>query len=131
MNLEDTFTDVRNFHLVFGHQAPKKPVMLDDKLVNDRAGFMDEEIQEFRDAKTLTEQADAMIDLIYFALGTLVAMCVRPGVLWQLVHGANMSKVWPDGKVRKRGGDGKTMKPPGWTAPDAAIEREIARQLVM
>jgi len=70
--------------------------------VEKRASWLEEEAQELREAKTIAEQADAYIDSIYFALGGLVELGVRPGEIWDLVHGANMAKVWPDGTVRRR-----------------------------
>jgi len=127
--LDIIYNDVDDFHRVFEHARPKVPQMLGPELVRHRAGFMREEIQEFEDAKTLVDQADAMIDLIYFAVGTLVCMCVRPGILWHIVHHANMSKIWPDGKVHKRAGDNKTLKPPGWVAPEPLLKHEIERQI--
>ena len=55
-----------------------------------------EEINEFLDAvkeQDIVEQADAMIDTIYFALGTLVEMGVQPEQLFDIVQHANMSKL--------------------------------------
>jgi len=65
-----------------------------------------------------------MIDLIYFALGTLVEMSVKPDELFKIVHKANMSKIWSDGKAHTDG-DGKVIKPPGWQDPEARIKTAI------
>lgn len=88
---------------------------------------MHEEIDEFLDATDVCEQADAMIDLIYFALGSLVEMGVKPDILFAIVHEANMSKLWPDGAPHY-GPDGKTIKPGTWVDPYPRIASEIARQ---
>jgi len=69
-----------------------------------------------------------MVDLIYFALGTLVEMGVRPGRLFDIVHEANMKKLWPDGKVHYAE-DGKVIKHPSWQPPEPQLMREIDRQL--
>ena len=82
---------------------------------------------EFLAARSVPDQADAMIDLIYFAVGTLVEMGVRPETLFDIVHAANMTKLWPDGKPRFRE-DGKTVKPPAWVDPHDALREEIERQ---
>ena len=63
---------------------------------------MREEVDEFVESTNVVDQADAMIDLIYFALGTLVEMGVRPAPLFDIVHNANMQKLWPDGAPRIR-----------------------------
>jgi hypothetical protein len=89
---------------------------------------MDEELREFRAAHDVTDQADAMIDLIYFALGSLVEMGVHPSPLFAIVQKANMSKLWEDGKPRYDE-DGKIVKPPGWQDPAPLLAAEIARQV--
>lgn len=56
------------------------------------------EINEFLDAvkeQDIVEQADAMIDTIYFALGTLVEMGVQPEQLFDIVQHANMTNFFP------------------------------------
>ncbi len=93
-----------------------------------RYNWMLEEIEEFRKAGSIHDQADAMVDLIYFALGTLVEMGVRPGRLFDIVHEANMKKLWADGKVHYAP-DGKVMKPPAWSPPEPQLIQEIDRQL--
>jgi len=127
MKLDSAFELVRDFHSRFGHPVGEKPGMLTEERGRARAAWMREEIDEFLSASDLTEQADAMVDLIYFALGTLVEMGVRPEKLFEIVHTANMEKLWPDGAPRFRD-DGKTIKPPTWTDPALALQGEIERQ---
>ena len=84
------------------------------------ANWMREEIEEFENSDTVYEQADAIIDLLYYAIGSLVEMGVKPDELFMLVHEYNVKKLigkWCDG-------DGKVMKPIGWQHPDKEI-REI------
>jgi predicted HAD superfamily Cof-like phosphohydrolase len=88
---------------------------------------MQEELNEFRDAATLEDEVDAMMDELYFVLGTLVELGVEPGPIFDIVHHANMSKVWPDGLVHKNE-FGKTIKPPDWQDPFDKISAEIRRQ---
>lgn len=127
--LNEVWNDVAEFHQTFRFGTPSIPTRLRADDVGQRAAYMEEELDEFREADTLIGQVDAMIDLIYFALGTLVAMGVRPGWIWRLVHRANMAKVWPDGQPRWRDGDRKVIKPPGWVGPEQGISLEIARQV--
>jgi predicted HAD superfamily Cof-like phosphohydrolase len=121
-------TMVREFHEAFGHPVAPRPAMLEPRRVQNRSNWMSEEVEEFKAAQTLEDQADAMIDLLYFALGTLVELGVDAETLFHLVHRANMGKLWPDGKARFHP-DGKVLKPPTWRDPGDALRQEIARQL--
>ena len=122
MNKE--FEEVKEFHKAFGHPVSETPVPLTKDRAKKRYTWMLEEINEFLDAvkaEDVVEQADAMIDTIYFALGTLVEMGVKPGLLFDTVQNANMSKLWPDGKPHYNE-DGKVIKPEGWQDPHKKLE---------
>ena len=123
--MDREYEKVKEFHRAFECPVSETPVMLTADRAKMRAGFMLEEIEEFEEAGNICEQADAMIDLIYFALGTMVEMGVKPEKLFDIVHGANMSKIWSDGKVHRREGDGKVIKPPEWEDPEPKIRTEI------
>jgi Uncharacterized protein conserved in bacteria len=127
MNLDDSFEKVRQFHIAFNHECPSKPEELPEERVKKRYNWMLEELEELRKAKSIADQADAMIDLMYFALGTMVEMGVQPGRLFEIVHEANMKKLWPDGKVHY-GADGKVIKHPSWRPPEPQLLQEIERQ---
>jgi predicted HAD superfamily Cof-like phosphohydrolase len=126
MGINQQWEMVNEFHKKFGHPAPGAPILLGKERAKKREAWMLEEVAEFMEAETIADQADAMIDLIYFALGTLVEMGVPPEGIFNIVHKANMDKLWEDGLPRWKA-DGKTMKPPGWTDPRPLIEAEIAR----
>lgn len=128
MTMNKLFDDVREFHLAFNHPAPFKPVLLDASRVGKRADWMREEVDELVQAKTVVDQADACIDIIYFAIGTLVELGVKPEGLWNIVQAANMAKLGPDGKPLYHP-DGKTKKPEGWEAPEPKLAAEIERQI--
>jgi shikimate kinase len=119
---------VKDFHLKFGHPAAPAPRLLNGDRVDARGKWMQEELDEFYAAKNIYEQADAMIDLIYFALGTLVEMGVEPDGIFEIVHNANMSKLWPDGKPHYKD-DGKTRKPPGWQDPEPLLREAIGGKM--
>lgn len=121
------YSDVHDFHRVFSHPANFTPTLQPDDRRLARADWIAEEVQELRDATTLEDQADAYIDILYFAVGGMVELGINPGPLWDIVHGANMAKVQPDGSVKRRE-DGKIVKPEGWQAPDELLRAEIARQ---
>ncbi|MGR6760264.1 hypothetical protein ACU1JV_00275 [Paenibacillus sp. T2-29] len=76
----------------------------------------------------LIGQIDALIDIKYFAEGGLVEASVVPDRIFDLVHQANMSKIFPDGEPHYNE-VGKVIKPEGWEAPEPKIEEEVKRQI--
>ncbi len=123
--MKKEWSDVKEFHDKFGHPCPEQPVMLDKKRALSRAKWMNEEVCEFLIADNIYEQADAMIDLLYFALGTMVEMGLEPDELFAIVQEANMSKLWEDGKPHYNPKDGKVIKPEGWEDPTPKIKALI------
>ncbi len=127
MNKE--FEAVREFHQAFGLPTSDTPISLTEDRANKRYAWMLEEINEFLVAvkeQDIVEQADAMIDTIYFALGTLVEMGVQPGELFDIVQNANMSKLWEDGKPHYNE-MGKVVKPEGWENPHPKLQLAIKK----
>lgn len=125
MNAE--WEKVRLFHEKFGHPIADIPIQMTPERALKRYHWMLEEINEFIDADEIVEQADAMIDVIYFALGTLVEMGIRPDALFDIVQSANMNKLWSDGKPHYNS-EGKTIKPDSWEDPHDKLRMEINRQ---
>jgi predicted HAD superfamily Cof-like phosphohydrolase len=114
--LEKQLREVEQFHrAVTGLPIPELPIMLTGERMDKSLEMLCEEINEFEMAATIGDQADALIDLIYFAYGRLLEMGIRPGPAFDLVHKANMEKVRGP---NKRGDQFEAMKPDGWTAPD-------------
>lgn len=81
--------------------------------------FMLEELVEFYDATTNVERLDALIDLQYFLDGTLIAYGMHKikDEAFLEVHRSNMSKLQPDGTMKRRE-DGKWIKGPNFTPPN-------------
>lgn len=123
--MDKEWQDVREFQRAFGHPVADKPCCMSRERAEKRYKWMKEEIDEFLEAEgDIVEQADAMIDVMYFALGTLVEMGIKPDKLFNIVHHANMSKLWSDGKPHYDQ-DGKTRKPTTWKDPHQDLERAI------
>lgn len=70
--------------------------------------------------RSLPKSADALIDLLYVTIGSLLAMGIDMWPLWAEVQRANMAKL--GGPVV----NGKQMKPEGWQPP--AIEELLRKQ---
>ncbi len=122
--MDRQWEDVKHFHIKFNHPYSDSPKKLSPERAQKRCNWMFEEINEFLEAKNIYDQADAMIDLIYFALGTLVEMGIKPEKLFNAVQNANMSKLWPDGKPRYKK-DGKVQKSKEWIDPYPVIKEII------
>lgn len=126
--LKNAYEAVLEFEeAVAPHEIPEEPTQLTLEQVEHRISLMVEEIIEFKEAETLVDQADALIDLIYFAIGTCVKMGVEPGELFNIVQAANMAKIWPDGTVHYRE-DGKVLKPEDWEDPEPKLLKAIEGQ---
>jgi predicted HAD superfamily Cof-like phosphohydrolase len=119
------FCDVLRMHRKFGFCNHLVPGLATRRLLQERAACMMEELQEFQDAamvQDLVKQADALVDLVYFAIGTAVILGLPFQQLWDEVHRANMSK---ERGATKRGHAVDLMKPEGWTPPN--IEEILTR----
>ena len=125
--MDREWSKVKEFQIKFGHPVSEYPRQLDTERAIKRYHWMLEEINEFMEADDIVEQADAMIDVIYFALGTLVEMGIKPDSLFDIVQAANMAKLWPDGRPHYNT-EGKTVKPDTWEDPHYKLEEEIRRQ---
>lgn len=116
------FEDVCDFHWKFNRQYAGEPRMLDELTSKFRIHSLHEELDEYELAETLEDKFDALIDLIYFALGTAhLHGFQRFEEGFKRVHGANMAKELssPDAPS-KRGPEFTGMdiiKPKGWTTP--------------
>ena len=80
----------------------------------------------------LIGQVDALIDTLYFTYGSFVLMGVDPERIFEIVHQANMGKVFPDGKAHFDPVTHKILKPDDWEekyAPEPDIKKEIERQI--
>lgn len=118
--------DVHDFHDKFRLLYEGPPKTLGDELLDFRVKFMQEELDEYAEGAAegdLEKQLDAIIDLIYVALGTLLLQGMLPALApgWNRVHYANMAKVRTErAEDSKRGSTFDVTKPEGWTPPTHA-----------
>lgn len=127
------FSDVKAFHQKFGLMVGDVPRHLTKRKLGERIQFLKEELDEFAEAsgysltksngtyeldtgfeQDLAAQADALIDLVYVAIGTAVQLGLPWQCLWDDVQRANMSKVRGE---TKRGHKVDVTKPEGWVGP--------------
>jgi len=120
---------VKEFQVAFNHPIANTPTFMDKKRAKARMSWVIEEVDEFLESDNVIDQADALVDCLYFILGTAVEIGVDLEPVFNIVQKANMAKLWPDGKPHYRELDGKVAKPEGWQAPEPQIEAEIKRQM--
>lgn len=116
------FKDIKDFHEKFGLRRDEKPGPLNEELQDFRIKFLKEELQEYIDSVNINDMHgafDALIDLVYVALGTAYLHGFQFDDGWELVHAANMKKVRAErADESKRGTQYDIVKPEGWVAPD-------------
>lgn len=97
---------------------------LKDTIDNSRDLVLD--LENMEEDEIIAEQADAIVDCMYYGLNATAKKGVNLTEVFNVVHMANMAK--KDEKTGKfpRREDGKIIKPEGWKAPD--IVYEIKRQ---
>lgn len=84
----------------------------------------------FEREERLVNQVDAVIDQLYFVLGTIAELGIDPVPFFDIVNDANMGKLH-DGKVIKNE-LGKVQKPENWERdfkPEPKLRKELARQI--
>jgi predicted HAD superfamily Cof-like phosphohydrolase len=135
--MSNEYDDVLAFFLKYRQIVSTKPTHITKRKLTERANFMFEELLEFAEAsglgfdkrlmrfkpsddsdQDLAGQADALIDMVYVAMGTSIMLGLPWSKLWDEVHAANMKK---KAAPTPRMPNGDAVKPPGWTSPDARV----------
>ena len=121
MHADREVNDVRDFHEKFDLLLGMQPRHLTRRKLQERIECLQEELTEFIEAcdkQDLAAQADALIDLVYFAKGTAVMLGLPWRDLWDDVQRANMAKVRGE---TKRGHKVDVCKPAGWQGPQTRL----------
>lgn len=126
--IDEAIELVRNFQRCAGQPASDKPVMVESNRVRTRIKWITEELKEYQEAETIYEQADALVDTLYYLLGAFVESGIDADRLFEIVHQSNMQKISSDVLI-VRDDDTKIEKPAGWVHPDAEVKAEIDRQM--
>lgn len=106
---------------IIGIEQPTKPQVLNKERLLFALTAMYEELHEFtlaNNQNNVGETLDALIDLIYFALGRVYEMGISEEsfkACWFLVQQKNMQK---KKGIKNRGTDIDATKPEGWIAAD-------------
>jgi len=115
------FNDIIYFYEKFGLTRPDVPVLLDEKTMDFRIKFLEEELNELKEAyknKDLPEVSDALVDLVVVAMGTAYLSGIPWNWCWDEVMRANMQKERVSSAAEsKRGSSLDLKKPKGWRPP--------------
>jgi predicted HAD superfamily Cof-like phosphohydrolase len=119
-------SQVREFTLACNDDVTRTPKLMSPEAVAFIREMVNDEMEELAEAGTIVDQADALVDAIYYICDCAVKHGMNLDQLFEIVHGANMTKV-VNGKVIRRE-DGKILKPEGWQPPEPRLEAEMDRQ---
>ena len=121
MDKDTLLRDIDAFHKKYKFEKNEKVGIPDDnELVNFRTSFLMEELAEYTQAITKKDAAgalDALVDIVYIALGTAWLFNLPFEKAWDQVQKANMSKIRTKSKSKKRGTSFDVVKPKGWKGP--------------
>ena len=122
--------DVVQFHHKFKRDYSGPPRVLPEDMMDFRIKFMQEELDEYKRAwgdvrmdgdslKQRENMLDALVDLVYVALGTAYLHGFNFAEAWRRVQRANMAKTISTNNADSKRGNASldVIKPPGWTAP--------------
>lgn len=119
------FNDVLTFHDKFEIPGPRVPTLLTKDEFEFRTKAIGEELDEFIFAHNIGSMvgcADALADLIWFAMGTAVMMGIPLEAVWACVKKANMTKELANEPTRSKRGYAKdVIKPEDWIGPEIEI----------
>lgn len=116
--IDEMLCDVRRFNKdIINSHIPEELQSLSVERSRDKVTHLQEELEEFESAEHWADEADALVDLIYVALGALVEMGISPGSVFNAVHQANMAKV-SGIKPERPDAQYDAIKPEGWVPPD-------------
>lgn len=120
--MHSNFDDVVDFHNKYGLVYTGKVRPLDKSTQAYRIHFLEEELKEFIQSANLDDtvgMADALIDIVYVAMGTAYMMGLPWQKLWDEVQRTNMNKIRAtDANQSKRKNLLDVIKPEGWEPPN-------------
>lgn len=122
MSFQEHINKVKEFHDSFNIKNHQRPTLLSKEEYQLRFDLIKEENEEYLNAcekKDIVEITDALGDILYIVLGTLLRHGLQHKIdeVFNEIHRSNMSKLDADGKPIYRE-DGKVLKGPNYFRPD-------------
>ena len=125
--LNEAVNLIREFQKKADQPIANQPCKMSEEQVIKRIKWIKKELEELKNAQNEYEQADALIDALYYLLGAFVDMGINPDELFKIVHRSNMKKVANPTSIKKDS-DNRILKPHGFLHPDEEIQQEINKQ---
>ena len=114
--------DVRAFHIKFGMPTRRPGDLFQKDVILFRISFLLEELQELSSSlnnNDLEGATDALVDLVWVAIGSADILGLPFEAAWTEVKKANMAKIKvASSRDSKRGSLLDIGKPRGWRPPD-------------
>jgi len=126
--INEAFELVKEFQKQVGQPVSEYPQKITDDRIKARIKWLRDEINELEVAKNVYEQADALIDLLYYLLGAFVELGLHPDEMFKLIHHSNMEKISINQEVNKDS-ELKVQKPIEWRHPDKQIKKIIDEEV--
>ena len=125
---------VKAFHTAFKVNVESQPVIPKEERCQLRFKLLKEELEEFQEAyqnNDLVEVADALVDLQYILLGSVLEFGLQDKFveLFDEVQRSNMSKLDDNGQPIYRE-DGKVLKSSNYSPPDLKPILEMESELI-
>jgi predicted HAD superfamily Cof-like phosphohydrolase len=124
------FEKVGEFRKAMSLPIGERPMFLQPTETSYFARFILEELSEYLRAVEeghLVDAADALVDLVYVAMGCAHAMGMPFDKLFDIVHRSNMQKQPANAYIRSvRGNQYDVVKPVGWVAPECEMQLLIS-----
>jgi predicted HAD superfamily Cof-like phosphohydrolase len=122
MSFKEHINRVKHFHDSFNIKNHHSPTLLSKEEYELRYNLIKEENEEYLNAcknNDIVEIADALGDILYIALGTLLRHGLHDKIdeVFEEIHNSNMSKLDDNGKPIYRE-DGKVLKGPNYFKPN-------------
>jgi predicted HAD superfamily Cof-like phosphohydrolase len=116
--MKQQIEQLKQWNNATGIKNPSKVTSLLEERMNLRFALMEEENLEYMRARNYTDIADALGDMLYVLVGTIVehGLADKIEAIFDEIHRSNMTKV-VGGKVIRRD-DGKILKPEGYEKPN-------------
>jgi predicted HAD superfamily Cof-like phosphohydrolase len=129
MNTNTEINQINTFFEKFGFSYSGVQRMLPSNDKKERLEYMQEELNEFRDAETIADCADALVDLCVFAKGTAIKMGISSECWDALFADVIRTQMTKELGVGKRGFANDLIKPEGWEGPNTdAILKNFNRR---
>lgn len=132
MDFREIIGKVEEFHNAFGVHNNSRPTLQSSNVTSLRSKLMVEEVDEYLEAQTIGDVADAIGDQLYILCGTIAVHGLQDKIvdIFNAIHESNMSKLGLDGNPVINGKQvfdeskpiGKILKGPNYFTPTSQIE---------